>query len=72
MPDDGGDARIIFAGGITPQWMHETVLKALEKVCLEDPTEVVDGELVARGRHEVPLRLVVARNEEEIGNGKLD
>ncbi len=47
-------------------------LKALEKVCLEDPTEVVDGELVARGRHEVPLRLVVARNEEEIGNGKLD
>ena len=32
MPDDGGDARIIFAGGITPQWMHETVLKALEKV----------------------------------------
>ncbi|HFH4607919.1 hypothetical protein [Pseudomonas aeruginosa] len=47
-------------------------LKALEKVCLEEPAEVVDGELVARGRHEVPLRLVVARNEEEIGNGKLD
>ncbi|HHH9219766.1 TPA: hypothetical protein ACP303_004227 [Pseudomonas aeruginosa] len=47
-------------------------LKALEKVCQEEPAEVVDGELVARGRHEVPLRLVVARNEEEIGNGKLD
>ncbi|MDF5996359.1 hypothetical protein P4200_25055 [Pseudomonas aeruginosa] len=47
-------------------------LKALEKVCREEPTEVVDGELVARERHEVPLRLAVARNEEEIGNGKLD
>ncbi|MDQ4280867.1 hypothetical protein RBT94_31165, partial [Pseudomonas aeruginosa] len=39
---------------------------------VERKPEVVDGELVARGRHEVPLRLVVARNEEEIGNGKLD
>ncbi|HGM5020796.1 TPA: hypothetical protein ACKPYW_005273 [Pseudomonas aeruginosa] len=39
---------------------------------VERKAEVVDGELVARGRHEVPLRLVVARNEEEIGNGKLD
>ena len=41
-------------------------------MCHEEPTEVVDGELVARERHEVPLRLAVARNEEEIGNGKLD
>ena len=47
-------------------------LKALEKVCLEEPAEVVDGELVARRRHEAPQRLAVARNEEEIGNGKLD
>ncbi|MCL0277520.1 hypothetical protein M2R41_14650 [Pseudomonas aeruginosa] len=54
-----------------PKYIRAAI-KALEKVCLEDPTEVVDGELVARGRHEVPLRLVVARNEEEIGNGKLD
>lgn len=59
-----------------PKYIRSAI-KALEKVCLEEPAEVVDGELVdgelvARGRHEVPLRLVVARNEEEIGNGKLD
>ncbi|EQM87433.1 hypothetical protein L683_14160 [Pseudomonas aeruginosa WC55] len=54
-----------------PKYIRAAI-KALEKVCLEEPAEVVDGELVARGRHEVPLRLVVARNEEEIGNGKLD
>ncbi|EMB9257538.1 hypothetical protein VAK45_006606 [Pseudomonas aeruginosa] len=54
-----------------PKYIRAAI-KALEKVCLEDPTEVVDGELVAHRRHEVPLRLVVARNEEEIGNGKLD
>ncbi len=39
---------------------------------VERKAEVVDGELVARGRHEVPLHLVAERNEEEIGNGKLD
>ncbi|HGM8285476.1 TPA: hypothetical protein ACKQHC_004728 [Pseudomonas aeruginosa] len=39
---------------------------------VERKAEVVDGELVARRRHEAPQRLAVARNEEEIGNGKLD
>ncbi|HHH9444424.1 hypothetical protein N5C90_31030, partial [Pseudomonas aeruginosa] len=39
---------------------------------VERKEEVVDGELVARGRHEAPRRLVVVRHEEEIGNGKLD
>ncbi|WP_273661687.1 hypothetical protein [Pseudomonas aeruginosa] len=37
-------------------------LKALEKVCLEEPAEVVDGELVARRRYEAPPRPAVARN----------
>ncbi|MFO1874659.1 hypothetical protein QOU05_19220, partial [Pseudomonas aeruginosa] len=37
-------------------------LKALEKVCHEEPTEVVDGELVARERHEATPRPAVARN----------
>lgn len=37
-------------------------LKALEKVCQEEPTEVVDGELVARGRNEATPRPAVARN----------
>lgn len=54
-----------------PKYIRSAI-KALEKVCLEEPAEVVDGELVARGRHEAPRRLVVVRHEEEIGNGKLD
>ena len=32
MPHCVGGAPILFAGRITPHWMHETVLKALEKV----------------------------------------
>ncbi|HGM6570179.1 TPA: hypothetical protein ACKP59_006269 [Pseudomonas aeruginosa] len=44
-----------------PKYIRSAI-KALEKVCLEEPAEVVDAELVARGRHEAPRRLVVVRN----------
>ncbi len=44
-------------------------LKALEKVCLEEPAEVVNGELVARTRDEATQRLGVARNEEGSSHG---
>ncbi|HBP2074124.1 TPA: hypothetical protein L5Y18_006486 [Pseudomonas aeruginosa] len=54
-----------------PKYIRSAI-KALEKVCLEEPAEVVDGELVARTCREATPRLAVARNEEEIGNGKLD
>ncbi|HDY6180622.1 TPA: hypothetical protein RRA11_003701 [Pseudomonas aeruginosa] len=50
---------------------NEAPAEVLKPEQAERP-EVVGGELVARGRHEVPLHLIVARNEEEIGNGKLD
>lgn len=44
-----------------PNYIRAAV-KALEKVCHEEPTEVVDGELVARERHEATPRPAVARN----------
>ncbi|MGA4815414.1 hypothetical protein ACPA9J_10105 [Pseudomonas aeruginosa] len=51
-----------------PKYIRSAI-KALEKVCLEEPAEVVNGELVARTRDEATQRLGVARNEEGSSHG---